>query len=225
MHYHQLFPVTSCWHSCTLLPPLLNFFCHGVLIHAQTFAWKPRVFKWLVDDRNFLTGISLSEIPVRCTVGEHLDSFLQYMASIPGVFKTKVVENQKVVSFHGTQNAHVHDSRLQVPSQAFATIRSASHLLRHIIFVQSLFCFEFHAFDSLERPHKLRDSEGYPPEHIISRCREQEKLGSTASTPLPSFPREISVYFVKNYSEQPKGTSVPPPSHSSSAALGLPDDA
>ena len=96
--------------------------------------------------------------------------------------------------------------------------------------MHSLFCLKFDDFDSLERPHKLKDSGSYPPEHIISRCREQEKSGipssaglSTASTPLlPSFLREVTVDFVKNYSEQPKGTSVPRASSVSSSASSVP---
>ena len=96
--------------------------------------------------------------------------------------------------------------------------------------MHSLFCLEFDDFDSLERPHKLKDSGSYPPEHIVSRCREQEKSGkpssaglSTASTPLlPSFLREVTVDFVKNYSEQPEGTSVPRASSVSSSASSVP---
>ena len=87
------------------------------------------------------------------------------MASIPGVQKIEVVENEKVVFLLalGKQNAHMHDSGVQVPSQAFATIRSAFHPLRHVIFVHSLLCLDLHAFDSLERPHKLKHSKSFPP--------------------------------------------------------------
>jgi len=60
----------------------------------KVFAWKPEVMKWLFDEKQLLSGISLTNIPVSCVAQDaHLTTALSQYS---GIQKIKVQENTKV---------------------------------------------------------------------------------------------------------------------------------
>ena len=66
------------------------------LICLKVFAWKPRVFKWLVDEKNLLSGMMLTDVPVSCAHDDS-ENFKQAFSQFSGIKSIKIQENSKVI--------------------------------------------------------------------------------------------------------------------------------
>ncbi len=66
------------------------------LICVKVFAWKPRVFKWLFDEKNLLSGLMLTDVPVSCAHAD-AENFKQAFSQFPGIKNIKIQENSKVI--------------------------------------------------------------------------------------------------------------------------------